>query len=313
MRHSKYWDDFEKRSVETINCINNNLPVPVRRVSCFITNKCNFRCKYCNMAFGNKEMSKEKFLDVLNKYGNSAIIHVTGGEPSVVKYLYPEIEKHKNVRFHLNTNAFIMPPNNIQRLKVSMDTHIENDFDNLVSNKGAFKQVIKNIKKKSEETVTTITCVLSKQTYKQSADFMRFCRLTFPKLYAVFFSCYKGNNTNFVFSNEEANEFFNNYRYKLESEMDSESLGLFKETIEEKFRMFGNKRFPENIYGHKCYLSLSERVYDYNDCEFNCSHLYRDKTQNNNGYIQTECSTGCNLRLVKFNELVSKNIKGCDK
>jgi hypothetical protein len=90
--------------------------------------------------------------------------------------------------------------------------------------------------------------------------------------------------------------------------MDKESLSLFNETINEKFRIFGDKRFPENKAGNKCYLSMSERVFYFEGKEYYCFHLYRDKVEVNNGIINNKCISGCNLRLVKFNEEVEKNL-----
>ena len=53
---SLYWDDFNRRIKETVVAVKNNTQPPVRRVSIFITNKCNFGCHYCNMGFGQREM-----------------------------------------------------------------------------------------------------------------------------------------------------------------------------------------------------------------------------------------------------------------
>ena len=108
MRSSKYWDAFNERSKETVYCVNNGLPVPVRRVAIFVTNACQLRCAYCNHSLGKKEMSVETFDYIVKKY-NGAIFHVTGGEPSTVDWLYPYLKLHVN-HFHLNTNAVETPP-----------------------------------------------------------------------------------------------------------------------------------------------------------------------------------------------------------
>jgi hypothetical protein len=66
-------------------------------------------------------------------------------------------------------------------------------------------------------------------------------------------------------------------------------------------------RFPENKdLFIPCYLSMSERVYDWNEEKFNCSHLYRDKICHKDTKKRLQCSYGCNRRLVKFNEEVKK-------
>jgi len=148
MRRSKYWDDFEIRADETVECITNSAIVPVRRVAVFITEKCNMNCAYCNHHHNKKEMSESVFDSIVKEYGNKAIIHITGGEPSTVKWLYPYLEKNGGLyRFHLNTNAYLMPPSKcVKRLKVSLDSFDETYWNSLVG-KNAFNQVVGNIKR----------------------------------------------------------------------------------------------------------------------------------------------------------------------
>lgn len=306
MRSSLYWDDFERRIKETKEAFKVGKLPPVRRVAIFITNNCNFRCSYCNLKFGKLEMTESVFDSVVKKYGESAIIHITGGEPSVVKWLYPYIESHLGVKFHLNTNAFKKPPTNIRRLKVSLDSHNECYFDSLVQRKGAFKSVVKNIKEASINNTTSVTCVLSKENYKDAPQFMHFCKQEFPKLYAVFFSIYKGENPRFKFTPEDVDYFFKEVKFSLEKEMDNESLALFNETVDEKIRLIQGIRFPENDLNKPCYISYSERVVDWNGNEQYCSHLFRDKVNIECGQKHPNCKYGCNRRLVTFNQEVEK-------
>lgn len=305
---SLYWDDFEKRIKETIDCIKTQQIIPIRRVACFITNKCNFKCAYCKVKFGNEEMSKEIFNNIVRKYRNDAIIHITGGEPSVVDWLYDYLE-HQEGRFHLNTNAYMTPPKNIARLKISLDSYKENYTDNLVGTTGAFKRIIKNIKYGSEYTITSITCVLSKENYLDLPRFVDFCNSEFPKLYAIFFSVYKGTNARFVMNSEEVNELFTKIFPKIKLKLNKESLWLLNETLDEKRRILTGERFPENKINKKCYLSLSERVFDCNGKEYRCSHLFRDNILSNNSLKTKECKYGCNRKLVRFNQEVEEKLK----
>ena len=94
--------DVESRIKETANCINNNLPVPVRRVAVFVTDRCNLKCQYCNLPQHGHTMDETRFDNIINKH-KEAIFHITGGEPSIVKWLYPYLKTHQG-RFHLNTN-----------------------------------------------------------------------------------------------------------------------------------------------------------------------------------------------------------------
>lgn len=304
---SLYWDDFERRVKETVDTIKNNEVPKVRRVAVFITNTCNFRCSYCNEKFGDKQLEFEKFKNIIEKHGKDSIIHITGGEPSTVKWLYPYIDSlSEEYRIHLNSNCFLKPPKNIKRLKVSLDTFDPNYFNNIVNHKNAFEKVIENIKYASKYTVTSVTCVLTKENYKKSPSFMKWCRENLPDLYAVFFSVYKGNLERFKFSEEDCNHFNNFTMNNLLNEMDEESKSLFKETITDKQKLSNGIRFPENNSSNPCYLSMSEIVIDPDGNEYRCSHLYRDKVKQDNFEKHEKCLYGCNTRLVKFNNEVER-------
>ena len=61
MRHSKYWDDFSRRIEETVNAVKGDYNPIVRRVACFVTDRCNFRCEYCNSDHNGAVMDKITF------------------------------------------------------------------------------------------------------------------------------------------------------------------------------------------------------------------------------------------------------------
>lgn len=311
MRKSLYWDDFELRISETLKAIKENTKPKVRRVAVFITNKCNFRCAYCNTINKNQMMTESKFEDILDKYGKEAIIHITGGEPSMVPWLYSFIIKNGDkYRFHLNTNAYIQPPSgSIKRLKISLDHYKSEYWDRLVNKKGAFDRVIKNIKDASNKTLVSLTYTLTKENYKDAANFVRFIKQEVPNLYAIFFSVYKGNNINFQFNKVDAYIFFNSIYPELEDELNEESLNLIKETLDEKSRLIIGIRFPENDLNEECYLSMSERVFSPNGDEYCCSHLYRDNIFIKDPIKHNKCLYGCNRRLIKFNQEISNKLK----
>ncbi len=132
----------------------------------------------------------------------------------------------------------------------------------------------------------------------------------------MFFSIYKGSNPSFILSKWEVDDFFSYIKPQLQNEMDKESLSLFNETIDEKLRLLQGVRFPENDLNKPCYLSMSERVFDYKGNEYCCSHLFRDKilTQFNSCdplsfKKHKKCLYGCNRRLIKFNEDVELGLK----
>lgn len=309
-RNSLYWDDFERRAKETVSCIKNGTEIPVRRVAVFITDRCNFACSYCNHPFAKNELSESSFDNIVKDYGDNAIIHITGGEPSVVKWLYPYLEKNGDkYRFHLNTNAFILPPYKaIKRLKVSLDSSDSSYWNKLVG-KEAFDRVVSNIKKCIPETVVSVTFTMTKQNYRSIPNFIRFAKNEFAGIYALFFSVYKGNVPDFIFSDYDANVFFNQIKPQMDELLDEESRALLNETITEKFRIIQGERFPENK-GNCCYLSLSERVFLPDGTMSGCSHLIRDGVKISPGSKHEKCLYGCNSRLVMFNNKVEELLKG---
>jgi len=309
MRHSLYWDDFERRATETAACVLANTAPPVRRVAVFLTEKCNFRCTYCNTCFSPKTLGREQFIEVLQEYGRSAIIHITGGEPSVVSWLYPLLENLPDYyRIHLNTNAFITPPSkHIDRLKVSLEG-VDDRWDLMVGKPGAFRTVVANIKEASKHTVTTITFTVSRQTYASVLNFADFCSWQFPDLYAVFFSVYKGEDPEFAMTDEMVNVFFDVYIPILRGRLNEESVALLDETIDEKRRLLQGERFEQDI-SNLCYLSMSERVIGPDGNLSCCSHLYRDGIKRATCHKHPKCKYGCNQRLVSFNTYVEDLLK----
>jgi len=311
MRHSLYWDAFELRIDETVNALQSNRIPPVRRVAVFITDACNFKCAYCNKANEPRIMDKEIFENAICKrYGDEAIIHITGGEPSVVSWLYPFIEENANkYRFHLNTNAYIKPPTGVKRLKISFDSSDPDYWNLLVGKKDAFERVAGNIKEVCKQTITSITCMLSRENYKDIPKFIDFCQKEFDGLYAIFFSVYKGTNKRFVFAPEDIEFFFNKVLPIMKDRLDPESLGLIEETLDEKQRLIAGIRFPQNSPDEPCYISISERVFDTAGNEYRCSHLYRDNVMQTTSDKHKKCLYGCNRRLVEFNKIVSSRLK----
>ncbi len=309
MRKSKYWDNFEGRIDETVTAIKNGEEPKVRRVACFITEKCNFRCKYCNGKYIGKTMSKESFVNMLHKH-KDAIIHITGGEPSIVPWLYPFLNEHKDeYQFHLNTNAFILPPSKaVKRLKISLDSCDARCWDKLVGKRSAHKAVVENIKASIPNTTVSLTYTLNKQNYKQAVDFAKFCAREFPGLYAIFFSVYKGVNKEFIMSEEDVNAFFYLIIPELIPELNTESASLLNETIDEKVRLMQGVRFRQNLQSSMCYLSMSERVFSPDGNEYTCSHLYRDNIFMEKPFKHEKCRYGCNRRLVQFNEEVEARL-----
>jgi MoaA/NifB/PqqE/SkfB family radical SAM enzyme len=138
MRNSLYWDNFCGRIDDTV--AGNN---KVSRVAVFITSRCNLRCKYCNHITKNNVMEESVF-DNIVKNNPGAIVHITGGEPSMVPWLYDYLKKNGNDnQFHLNTNAVLpTPAESVKRLKISLDSCDKEYWDDLVGVKGTFDKVL---------------------------------------------------------------------------------------------------------------------------------------------------------------------------
>lgn len=337
---SNYWDDFAIRVNTTIESLENGKSVPLERLTVHLTERCNFRCEYCNMKDFTRTMDKSLAKKIIDDYAaiNGRIIHFTGGEPSVVYYLEEifEYAKSKGLQVSTNTNAFKkISTKNVDKLKTSFDTPYGDIFDETV-NANAFTQVVQNMKAYSEEMqgkMLSITAVLNRKTYKHMLDLAKFVHENF-KVYNLYYSNYKGSNPKFAFTTEEIEDMFSNYI--------PETLKYFKETnnnysynqlsLYEKSD-FANTdcRFVDNLYT-PCYIQLSEMTIDIDGYCYDCSHLFRDGVKpdkmvnvrdntllecfterkqllKNYTCINKKCLNGCNKNLIGFNKAVHKKQK----
>lgn len=338
---SNYWDDFERRVLNTVECLNNHHLPDLDRLTVHITEKCNFRCGYCNMDFTKKEMRLDTIIKIIDDYSKlrKGIIHFTGGEPTI----YPHFEyicdyaKKKGLTVSANTNAFtIVDTKNIDKLKLSFDTPFEEIFNKTVNRNSAFKGVVANIKTYSKEMkgkVLSITAVLNSKTYKNMLNLAEFVNDNFD-VYNLYYSNYKGCNAEFAFTDKQIKDMFNNYIPKTLSYFkrtgniySQKQLSLYEpnDFINSDIRFTENKVTP-------CYIQLSEMTIDVDGNCYNCSHLFRDKVPSkinvnvnnmslpkchtvlksnlNNDYIclSSKCLSGCNKNLIGFNKEVHEEV-----
>lgn len=344
----KYWDDFERRVVETTAALSVGELPPLRRVSLHITNACNFGCSYCNEIHQPKSIAFEPFAKMVSDYSEmgGGIVHITGGEPTVVKN-FPayirEAGKYDNISFHLNTNFYSQVMSNdlfkyISRLKVSLDSASPEYFNDLVRRKRAFEVVTGNLDRLHQliasgqaQTIVSLTYTVTKENFKRIPEFLEMYERRWPLFYATFFSSYKGTNPRFVLNAADTEHLFNVIVPEMDrittEHSDTETKMLFHASHET--RTFGIiDRFPE-VRVTPCYLQLSELVIDEDGDISNCSHLFRDnapKTGMNirDGHlgdlfkrakqaehavpIHPACLYGCNKKLTTFNTVVEQQL-----
>lgn len=336
---SNYWDDFQIRVNETIDCLARKEMPKLERLTVHLTESCNFHCEYCNMRFSKKTMEESLAKKIVDEYAEMGgrTIHFTGGEPTVVPYI-EEIFAYAKLRgltVSANTNAYKrVSTANIDKFKTSFDTPYADEFNATVGI-GAFEKVVENMKvysKEMKEKMLSITAVLNRKTYKHMLELAKFVHENF-EVYNLYYSNYKGSNPEFAFTDEEIEDMFVNHIPKV--------LGFFKQTNNTysykqlslyKRGDFRNVdcRFEENKH-IPCYIQLSEMTVDVDGKCYDCSHLYRDgvipgETINvkndtlencfrrrkkryldvsNMVCISEKCLNGCNKNLIGFNRAVT--------
>lgn len=342
---SNYWDDFQIRVNEMIECLSRKEFPKLERLTVHLTENCNFRCKYCNMKFSTRTMEEILVKKIINEYAEmgGSTIHFTGGEPMVVPYI-EEIfayAKSKGLIVSANTNAYKrINTDNIDKLKTSFDTPYADEF-NATIGISSFEKVVDNMRiysKEMKEKMLSITAVLNAKTYRHMLELAKFVNENFV-VYNLYYSNYKGSNPEFAFTDEQIEDMFQNHIPKV--------LEFFKQTGNEysykqlslyKRGDFRNVdcRFEENKH-IPCYIQLSEMTIDVDGNCYDCSHLYRDgvvpdeiiNIKNNtlqncfekrkNRYtdvsnmicISEKCLNGCNKNLIGFNKAVSRGDKIC--
>lgn len=345
----KYWDDFERRVHETVGAIKvGDLP-PLRRISVHITNACNFGCSYCNEVHFPKSLSFETFSKMVREYSEmgGGIVHVTGGEPTVVKG-FPEYildaNQYDNISFHLNTNLYSSVLTDdvfkkVSRLKVSLDSARPEYFNEVVRRKNAYEVVTGNLDRVHRlleegkiDTIVSLTYTVTKENFRQIPEFLEMYESRWPLFYACFFSSYKGTNPRFVLDNKDTEELFSVISPEMdritEKYGDTETKSLFHASHEPRTFKIA-LRFPEvNVV--PCYLQLSELVIDEDGDISNCSHLFRDKApktgmnladgnlrdlfyrakkMEHSVPMHPACLYGCNKKLTKFNDVVKEQLE----
>lgn len=338
---SNYWDDFQVRVNNTIDCLERNELPQLERLTVHLTESCNFHCEYCNMRFSKRTMDESLARKIVDEYVDMGgrTIHFTGGEPTVVPYIEDifAYAKSKGLTVSSNTNGYKMiDTKNVDKLKASFDTPYADEFNSTMGLK-AFDRVVSNMKEYSKtmkDKMLSITAVLNRKTYKHMLELAQFVQENFD-VYNLYYSNYKGSNEEFAFTDEEIDDMFANYIPKvLKYFEETGNIYSYKQLSLYRKDDFRNVdcRFEDNKCV-PCYIQLSEMTIDVDGNCYDCSHLYRDgvkpeeminvKTDtlkncferrkfkytdvSNMIYISEKCLNGCNKNLIGFNKAVAAN------
>ena len=135
-----------------------------------ITNRCMFRCVYCDKTLNNNESTiDDKFINRLKELGIKSLV-LTGGEPTIYSRFTQEIPRlAKEFKLGLVTTLYKYHKeleSEFEWIKVSMDTIDEEKFQQIKKGKGVDK-ILENLetlyKNKQEKTTVGTQIVLTNE------------------------------------------------------------------------------------------------------------------------------------------------------
>jgi len=154
----------------------------------YITNKCNYGCKYCGIWKGRtKTMSFDLFKKIIDYLHNCGCFYVSisGGEPLLAPDVFKMIEyaKKKIPYVHMVTNGSLITPDNAARLNILDDISVSLDgfreTHDKIRGKGSYNDVIKSIsylKNKAPNLKIVINTIISPDNINELIDFTRMVR-----------------------------------------------------------------------------------------------------------------------------------------
>ena len=161
-----------------------------------ITNLCNLRCKHCYQEDFSKKSDldwtglkriSENILSTLKEWGQSACIHLTGGEPLLKSELFrllQDLDQQPMVEeLGIITNGLLVDEEAMRRLsgfsklkkiKISLDG-ADAEVNDSIRSKGTFDQVIKNLSliKKEDRFETILMFTVMKRNFKNLASLIQ--------------------------------------------------------------------------------------------------------------------------------------------
>ncbi len=150
-----------------------------KSIDFLITQRCNYRCRYCSQSKGFAQNLKdadkdtiESFLSFLDKIPNDFEITITGSEPLLAKEFFPLIKKlkEKNFNFSVVTN-FSFPIEEYKKLKDISGENLKELFVSLhlsqVKDKNEFLLKAKEFNNCKGQTYFTVGSVLSNENCEE--------------------------------------------------------------------------------------------------------------------------------------------------
>ena len=233
-----------------------------KSIDFLITQRCNYRCRYCSQSKGFAQNLKdadkdtiESFLSFLDKIPNDFEITITGGEPLLAKEFFPLIKKlkEKNFNFSVVTN-FSFPIEEYKKLKDISGENLKELFVSLhlsqVKDKNEFLLKAKEFNNCKGQTYFTVGSVLSNENceeLKAAAEFFKENGIKFELQHMRI-------KNSFVKYDENAQNFIEKFPVTKIKEM-SETYG--KMCAAGKDFMF----VYENGDAYRCYSSRFNRVH----------------------------------------------------
>ncbi|MFH1641576.1 MAG: radical SAM protein [Nanoarchaeota archaeon] len=176
-------------------------------VSWLITNRCNFKCSYCNIwKYNQKEVTEKQALSLIDQLSemNTQRLTIAGGEPllrddigRIIKY-----SKDRNISTGVCTNGFLIEKK-IDCLKYADMIHVSYDGPKCIHDKQiqekTYKQVINGIRIAKEEGIKIwLTCVITKYNINKLNKIMSQIKRLNVHIYFrnVMTRPYSGNNEN---------------------------------------------------------------------------------------------------------------------
>ena len=140
-----------------------------------ITNKCNLRCKHCNMNSGEElenELTNKECYEIIDELSNNSVqkIGFFGGEPLMRKDFFDitDYAINKGIFVSFTTNALLINEKMIkdelykfELIRVSLDGPIPKIHEFIRNLPGSFNKTVENIKKMTESgiNVGVVTCI----------------------------------------------------------------------------------------------------------------------------------------------------------